>query len=346
MAISVLRQFVRYGEGVSTQDSTHEFDIAIVGAGPTGLYAAYYAGFRGLQVAVVDALPEVGGQITAMYPEKEIFDVAGFPHVKGRELVNGLAEQANQFKPSYFLDEQVIDFTSHDRGIQIATSRGTTISAKVLVVTSGIGSFRPRPIPVGEDWVGRGVVYFVPRLSDHANKDVVIIGGGDSAFDWAWSLRPLANSVTLVHRRDQFRAHAAMVDKVRDSGVHLITSAEITGIDGTDNVESVHITSKVDGSSSTLRADSVVAALGFIANIGPIADWGLTIEKRHIVVDTTMKTNLDRVYAAGDVTTYPGKVPLISVGFGEAATAINNAAPLIDPSHGIFPGHSSGESAD
>lgn len=346
MAISVLRHFVGYGDGVSTEEITHEFDIAIVGAGPTGLYSAYYAGFRGLKVAVVDALPEVGGQITAMYPEKEIFDVAGFPHIKGRELVDGLAEQANQFKPTYFLDEQVIDFASDQNGVRIATTRGTGISAKVLVLTAGIGSFRPRPVPVGEDWVGRGVVYFVPRLSDHANQDVVIIGGGDSAFDWAWSLQPIANSVTLVHRRDQFRAHAAMVEKVRDSGVRLITSAEVTSIDGVDHVESVDIRSKADNSSFTLRAQSVVAALGFIANIGPIAEWGLTIEKRHIVVDTTMKTNLERVYAAGDITTYPGKVPLISVGFGEAATAINNAAPLIDPSHGIFPGHSSGESAD
>ena len=320
--------------------------MLIIGAGPTGLYAAYYAGFRGFSVAVVEALPEPGGQITAMYPEKDIFDVAGFPQVKGRALVEGLLEQANQFKPAYFLGEQAVDLTNDATGATVTTDAGTTIRAKAVVITSGIGSFKPRPIPIGEEWVGRGVVYFVPQLAEHANKDVVIIGGGDSAFDWAWALTPIANSVTLVHRRDQFRAHASMVDKVRDAGVRLVTSAEICDARGSDGITEIDIKYKSDGSVETLQADTVVAALGFIANIGPLADWGLNLEKRRVVVDTSMRTNHERVYAAGDITTYPGKVPLISVGFGEAATAVNNAAPHIDPTHGVFPGHSSGESTD
>lgn len=320
--------------------------MLIIGAGPTGLYAAYYAGFRGFSVAVVDALPEPGGQITAMYPEKDIFDVAGFPQVKGRALVDGLLEQANQFKPTYFLGEQAVDLTNDATGATVTTDAGTTIRAKAVVITSGIGSFKPRPIPIGEEWVGRGVVYFVPQLAEHTNKDVVIIGGGDSAFDWAWALTPIANSVTLVHRRDQFRAHASMVDKVRDAGVRLVTSAEICDARGSDGITEIDIKYKSDGSVETLQADTVVAALGFIANIGPLADWGLDLEKRRVVVDTSMRTNHERVYAAGDITTYPGKVPLISVGFGEAATAVNNAAPHIDPTHGVFPGHSSGESTD
>ncbi|MFZ1671305.1 MAG: NAD(P)/FAD-dependent oxidoreductase [Candidatus Nanopelagicales bacterium] len=325
--------------------SSHECDMLIVGAGPTGLYAAYYAGFRGFSVAIVDALPEPGGQITAMYPEKDIFDVAGFPVVKGRELVDGLVEQANAFSPTYFLGEQAIEFENHSDGVTVTTDARTRISAKAMVITSGIGSFKPRPIPVGEEWIDKGVVYFVPRLNDHAGKDVVIIGGGDSAFDWAWSLMPIAASVTLVHRREQFRAHASLVDKVRDAGVRLITSAELDGVEGADWIEQVSVKSKADGATETIKAQTVVAALGFIANIGPLAQWGLELEKRHILVDTSMATNMERVYAAGDITHYPGKVALISVGFGEAATAVNNAAPHIDPTHGVFPGHSSGESA-
>ncbi|NQU36875.1 MAG: NAD(P)/FAD-dependent oxidoreductase [Actinobacteria bacterium] len=319
--------------------------MLIIGAGPTGLYAAYYAGFRGFSVIVMDALPEPGGQITAMYPEKEIFDVGGFPAIKGRDLVDGLLEQANQFRPTYFLGEQAIDLVSDRTAVTVTSDAGTQVRAKTLLITSGIGSFKPRPIPIGEEWVGNGVVYFVPRLAEHAGNDIVIIGGGDSAFDWAWSLQPIANSVTLVHRRDQFRAHAAMVEKVRGAGVRLITSAEIAGARGDGALTEIDVKSKADGSIETLPAQSVVAALGFIANIGPLADWGLELEKRRILVDTTMATNIDRVYAAGDITAFPGKVPLISVGFGEAATAVNNAAPLIDPTHGVFPGHSSGESS-
>ncbi len=322
--------------------SSHECDMLIIGAGPTGLYAAYYAGFRGFSVAIVDALPEAGGQITAMYPEKDIFDVAGFPQIKGRELVYGLLEQADQFAPRYFLGEQAVSLTDDAEGATVTTDLGTHIKAKAVVITSGIGSFKPRPIPIGEEWVGRGVVYFVPKLDEHADKDIVIIGGGDSALDWAWALQPIAASVTLVHRRDKFRAHASMVEKVRDVGVRLVTSAEISEARGDATITEIDITHRTDGSVETLKAQTVVAALGFIANIGPLADWGLDLEKRHLLVDTTMKTNHDRVYAAGDITAYPGKVPLISVGFGEAATAVNNAAPLIDPTHGVFPGHSSG----
>ncbi|MGV1035916.1 MAG: NAD(P)/FAD-dependent oxidoreductase [Candidatus Nanopelagicales bacterium] len=319
--------------------------MLIIGAGPTGLYAAYYAGFRGFSVAIVDALPEPGGQITAMYPEKDIFDVAGFPVIKGRELVDGLVAQANTFSPTYYLGEQAIELDDHSDSVTVTTDAGTRITAKAIVITSGIGSFKPRPIPVGEEWIDKGVVYFVPRLNDHKDKDVVIIGGGDSAFDWAWSLVPIAASVTLVHRREQFRAHASLVDKVRDAGVRLITSAELDGVAGADWIEQVSVKSKADGGVESLKAQTVVAALGFIANIGPLAQWGLDLEKRHILVDTSMATNIERVYAAGDITHYPGKVALISVGFGEAATAVNNAAPHIDPTHGVFPGHSSGESA-
>lgn len=323
-----------------------ECDLLIVGAGPSGLYAAYYAGFRGWSVIVMDALPEAGGQITAMYPEKLIFDVAGFPEIRGRDLVDNLLRAAARFSPTYMLGVQAIGLDTSAAGpVTITSSGGAVISAKALLITGGIGSFTPRALPAGEGWEGRGLVYFVPRLAEHSGKDVVIVGGGDSAFDWAYSLAPLARSVCLVHRRDQFRAHAATVDAVRDLGVRLFTSSEVTNLSGDGHVSRAVITHKVTGEDTIVPAQTVVAALGFVANIGPISAWGLALDKRRILVDSAMRTNLPRVFAAGDIVTYEGKVPLLSVGFGEAALAVNNAAPVIDPGLGVFPGHSSGESA-
>ncbi len=327
---------------------THECDILIIGAGPAGLYAAYYAGFRGWSVVVMDALPEPGGQITAMYPEKDIFDVAGHTTVKGRVLVENLVAAAEPFKPEYLLGEQAVTLQTSDEGpVTVTGTQGSTVEAKAVIITGGIGSFTPRALPADDGWAGRGLVYFVPRLADHADKDIVIVGGGDSAFDWAYSLAPLARSVSLVHRREQFRAHGSMVDTVREMGVRLFTSSEVSAIRGDESsVAEVEVTHKETGEVTVLPAQTVVAALGFVANIGPIAGWGLDLAKRHIRVDTAMRTSLPRVFAAGDITTYEGKVPLISVGFGEAALAVNNAAPLVDPGMGIFPGHSSGGAAE
>jgi thioredoxin reductase (NADPH) len=328
-------------------DVTHECDILIIGAGPAGLYGAYYAGFRGWSVAVMDALPEVGGQITAMYPEKDIFDIAGFPAVKGRVLVDNLVAAAAPFTPTYLLGEQAVGLqASADEPVTVTGSLGSAVRAKAVIITGGIGSFTPRPLPADEGWAGRGLVYFVPRLADHADRDIVIVGGGDSAFDWAHSLAPIARSVALVHRREQFRAHGSMVEAVRGMGVRLFTSSEVSAIRGDGVIGEVEVTHKTSGEVTTLPAQTVVAALGFVANIGPIAGWGVELVKRHIRVDTAMRTNLPRVFAAGDIVTYEGKVPLISVGFGEAALAVNNAAPIVEPGMGIFPGHSSGGSGE
>lgn len=319
-------------------------DLLIVGAGPVGLYASYYAGFRGFSTMICDTLPEVGGQISAMYPEKMIFDVAGFPEVRGRDLVAGLAAQADHYAPTYLLGEQALDLAADTDGV-LMTTAARTVRAKAVLITGGIGAFRPRPLPAAEDFPGEGLVFFVPRLEEHADKDVVIVGGGDSAFDWALSLHPIARSVTIVHRRDAFRAHAGTVQRVRDAGVEILTPCEVSALYGQETITGVDVTNRTTSDVRTLPADTVVAALGFLAAIGPIAQWGLEIDKRHIVVGTTMATNVPRVFAAGDIATYPGKVPLISIGFGEAALAVNNAAPLIDPHHGVFPGHSSGEAA-
>jgi thioredoxin reductase len=317
----------------------HETDLLIVGAGPTGLYAAYYAGFRAMSVAVVDSLPELGGQITAMYPEKQILDVAGFPSVKGRDLVEGLVGQAATADPTYFLDRTATTLVEDDDGVTVALDDGTRIRAKAVLITAGIGKFSPRALPAGEGWVGRGLEFFVPSFAPYAGKHVVIVGGGDSAFDWALHLEPVARSVTLVHRREAFRAHERTVEAVRSSSVEIVTRAEVSALRGNGTLESVEIT--VDGESTIRPAQAVVAALGFIADLGPLQQWGIEVQKRHVVVDSSMRTNLPRVFAAGDITEYPGKVRLIAVGFGEAATAVNNAAVVIDPSAHVFPGHSS-----
>jgi thioredoxin reductase (NADPH) len=317
-----------------------DVDLAIIGAGPTGLFAAYYAGFRQLRVAVIDSLPELGGQITAMYPEKQILDVAGFPSVKGRDLVEGLVDQANTADPEYLLDRTASGLEHTDDDVTVTLDDGTTVTAKAVLITAGIGKFSPRPLPAGDGWLGRGMEFFVPSFAPYAGKDVLIVGGGDSAFDWAIHLEPIARSVTMVHRRDAFRAHGRSVQTVRDLGVEIITKAQVTGLFGEPTVAEVEIT--VDGEEPVRRpAQAVVAALGFVADLGPLQQWGIEVEKRHVVVNAAMRTNLPRVFAAGDITEYPGKVRLIAVGFGEAATAVNNAAVVVDPSAHVFPGHSS-----
>jgi thioredoxin reductase (NADPH) len=321
----------------------HEVDLLVIGAGPVGLFAAYYSGFRGLSVAVVDSLPELGGQITAMYPEKDILDVAGFPVVKGKELVHGLVAQAATADPTYLLGRTALTLASDEAAgeVRVGLDDGTAVTAKAVIITAGIGKFAPRPLPAAEEWTGDEVAFFVPTFAPYAGKDVVIVGGGDSAFDWALALEPVAASVTLVHRRDAFRAHQATVDKVLSSTVQVRTNANVTRLVGDHGLEALEVEDVKTHETATLPAQAVVAALGFVADLGPIQTWGLEVHKRHIVVDSATRTNLPRVFAAGDVTDYPGKVRLIAVGFGEAATAVNNAAVAINPGAHLFPGHSS-----
>lgn len=311
-------------------------DVLIVGAGPVGLFGAYYAGVRGLSTAVLDSLPEPGGQITAMYPEKAIFDVAGFPAIRGRELVSNLVAQAAPFQPGYLLGQQAVGLERGDQ-LVVTTSSGHRVRARSIIITGGIGTFTPRPLPTGEEMLGRGVVHFVPDPSEYHGLDVVIVGGGDSAVDWALLLEPIAKSVALVHRRAAFRAHPHSVEVLRDSSVQLVTDAQVSAVLG-DPVTGIQVS--VADQLQVLPCDRLVAALGFIANLGPLLEWGMEIkQRRHVVVATSMATSVPGVYAAGDICEYDGKVRLIATGFGEVATAVNNAVGYLDPSASVFPGH-------
>jgi len=324
-------------------ETPSEVDLLIVGAGPTGLFAAYYAGFRELSTAVVDSLPEPGGQVTAMYPEKKIFDVAGFPVVLGRDLVTSLVEQADQFKPTYLLGKRARTLSEVDGKFEVGLDGGGVVRTGAILITAGMGEFTPRPLPAGDGWLGRGVVNFVPELEALRDQDVVIVGGGDSAFDWALSLHPIARSVTLVHRRNKFRAFAATVRQVRELGVPIITDAQVMELRGdpAGTLAEVELDVKDEAEPVVLPAQTVVAALGFTADLGPIESWGLEITRRAVSVDTTMRTAREGIYAAGDIAAYPGKVKLIATGFGEAATAVNNIAVALNPEAHLFPGHSS-----
>jgi ferredoxin/flavodoxin---NADP+ reductase len=315
--------------------TTYETDVLIVGAGPAGLYGAYYAGFRGLTTTVVDVLPQAGGQVMALYPEKEIRDVAGIPAIRGRDFVAALVEQAAAYDPRYLLGRQAVTL-SHDN--EVTLDDGTVVRARAIVLTSGIGTPTPRSLECGAEWVGKGVSYFVLDPAAHADQDVVVVGGGDSALDWADLLAPIARSVTLVHRRSVFRGHAATLDRVR-AHTRIHTDTRVVALEGTDRLDKATLRSET-GEETVIPTDHVIAALGFISDLGPLRDWGLSLAGRSVAVDRSMRTNLPGVYAAGDLTDYDGKVKLMSVGFGEVATAVNHAAVDIDPTLTLFPGHS------
>jgi thioredoxin reductase len=316
-------------------------DILLVGAGPTGLYGAYCAGFRGLRTVVVDGLPQPGGQISALYPEKEILDVAGLPRVRGRDFVAALLDQADRYRPEYLLGCQAVTLDRDASGRpEVTLSDGQVIRAGAVILTAGIGTFTPRKLPAGEDFLGRGLSYFVTDPDVHTGQNVLVVGGGDSAVDWALALEPIAKSVTLVHRRSAFRAHAASVTAVTEGGTQIVTDAEVEALAGEGTLRLAHVRVRGEEAPRVFEVDSVIAALGFVSNLGPLADWGLRLRGRSILVDSRMRTSLDRVYAAGDVTEYEGKVRLMSVGFGEVATAVNNAAVALDPELSLFPGHS------
>ena len=272
-----------------------------------------------------------------MYPEKSIFDVAGFPAIRGRDLVDALLAQAAPFTPDYLLGHQAVGLERGEGHFAVTTSAGMRIECRAIVITGGIGTFTPRPLPTGQEFLGRGMSHFVPDPSVYAGRNVVVVGGGDSAIDWALMLEPIAKSVVVIHRRDQFRAHPHSVEVLKASSVRLLTTAQIAAVRGDPNVGEVDV--DVAGTIHTVPCEKLIAALGFTANLGPLLEWGIEIRKRNIVVDTRGQTTVTGIYAAGDIVDYDGKVNLIATGFGEVATAINNAAAYLNPDVSAFPGH-------
>ena len=325
-------------------------DITIIGAGPTGLFGAFYAGMRGASCRLIDNLDQVGGQLTALYPEKYIFDVAGFPKILSKDLVKGMAEQALQFKAPVHLGENVTglkrDSENGKPAFTVVTDKDEYPSHSVLIA-GGIGAFTPRKLPLKDvdRWYGKGLHDRVLDPKVFSDKRVLLVGGGDSAFDWAVNLQGAARSIVMIHRRDGFRAHAATVRQVQAlcaaGKMELRTFWELKMIHGDERIDAVTIYNSKTKAEERLAVDSVIPQLGFISSLGAIAEWGLDIEKGEIKVSQTMATNIPGVFAAGDITTYPGKLKLIATGAAEAAIAVNHAVHFINPAAKVEPGHSS-----
>lgn len=318
------------------------YDVTIVGAGPVGMFAAYYAGFRKLTAKIIDSLDEVGGQVTALYPDKNIYDVAGFPGILGKDLVKNLYQQMEHHEPTLALGQQARELTRTPEGHWLIRSDQEEHLTRTMIISSGIGVFTPRMFgkPEVDGYEGRGLSFSMQQPDQYSGKRVLIVGGGDSAVDWANHLAPLADQVYVAHRRDQFRAHEASVEQMRRH-VEVIAPAQVKSIRGDARVEEVVLRCGADEPDRTLSVDAVLAFLGFHSDAGPLADWGLDLVKNQIPINQQCETNLPGIYAAGDCAYFPGKAKLIAVGFGEAATAINNLAVYIDPSKSVFPGHSS-----
>ncbi|QXE00787.1 NAD(P)/FAD-dependent oxidoreductase [Terribacillus sp. DMT04] len=322
--------------------SDQVYDVTIIGAGPVGLFTAFYGGMRQQSVKIIESLPHVGGQLSALYPEKFIYDIAGFPSIRAQELVDNLMEQLNRFDPSIALGESVDKVERlEDNTFRIETDKDVHYS-KTIIITAGNGAFQPRRLTVErcDEFEGVNLNYYVDNMQKYAGKRVLLAGGGDSAVDWALMLEPIAKEVILVHRRDQFRAHEHSVERLMQSNVRIMTPYVPVEMLGTDRIEQVVLQKVKSEEIETIDVDEVLVNYGFISSLGPIKQWDLEIEKNSIVVNTKQETNIAGIYAAGDICTYPGKVNLIASGFGEGPTAINNAKTYIDPDARVQPKHS------
>ncbi|MDX5474225.1 MAG: NAD(P)/FAD-dependent oxidoreductase [Bacillaceae bacterium] len=319
------------------------YDITIIGGGPVGLFTAFYGGMRQASVKIIESLPQLGGQLSALYPEKYIYDIAGFPKVRAQELIDNLKEQMSKFEPTTSLEQSVQTVEKMaDSVFKITTDKETHYS-KAIIITAGNGAFQPRRLELESavPYENKNLHYFVDDMNKFQGKKVVVFGGGDSAVDWALMLEPIAEKVTLVHRRDKFRAHEHSVETLMNSKVEIKTPwvpAELIGDD--EGIKQVVLEEVKTEKKEVLDVDAVIVNYGFVSSLGPIKDWGLEIEKNSIVVNSKMETNIPGIYAAGDICTYPGKVKLIACGFGEAPTAVNNAKSYIDPKAKVQPLHS------
>lgn len=317
----------------------HKTDVVIVGAGPVGLFSVFECGMVRLNCHVVDVLDDAGGQCTALYPEKPIYDIPGFPRVEAAELIVRLKAQAAAFRPVYHLGEQVQALEPLTGGFwQVTTSKGTVLQAKAVIVAAGVGSFGPNrpPLPGIEAYEGKSVFYYVTHRENFRGKKVVIAGGGDTAVDWALSLSEIASKVSVIHRRDKFRAapesEARLKALAKAGKLDLVVPYQLHGLDGANGQLKSVAVATLDGVTKKIDADVLLPFFGLSMALGPIADWGMALERNQIAVEpATMATNLKGIFGVGDVVTYPGKLKLILTGFAESAIAARSAYALVHP---------------
>ena len=321
-----------------TNNPNFETDVAIIGAGPVGLFAVFECGMVGLKCHVIDSLEQIGGQCTALYPEKPIYDIPAYPEIMAADLIENLEKQAAPFNPVYHLNQQVVSISNNDANVELMTSKGNTIKAKAIIIAGGSGAFGPNKPPLEglDTYEGKSVFYMVRQKQDFADKDVVIAGGGDSAVDWTLSLATIAKSVRLVHRRDKFRAAPENVKKLHDlhaaGNIEIVTPYQLKSLEGNDGILAAVNVADIEGNIRSLKADILLPFYGLAMDLGPIADWGLDLEHHHIQVHpTTCRTNQKNIYAIGDIAAYENKKKLILTGFSEAAFAAYDIYKLINP---------------
>jgi len=310
---------------------TMQFDVVIIGAGPSGLFSAFQAGMLGMKSAIIDSLEAVGGQCSALYPEKPIYDIPAYPEIISQNLVDKLYQQAAPFSPQYFLSQQVVKLEGYSNFFKLKTSAHNEIQAKVVIIAAGAGSFGPNRPPLEniETYEGKSIFYLVTNRENFAGKNIVIAGGGDSALDWAISLSEIAN-VSIVHRRNKFRAAPATVQKIYEleslGKIKMVINYQLDGLIGKNGLLEEVIVADLDGNKKSLKADILLPFFGLAQNLGPILDFGLNINNHHIKVSYPyFETNIKGIYAVGDVATYEGKLKLILTSFAESASALHHA---------------------
>ena len=321
-------------------------DITIIGAGPSGLFTAFQAGMYEASVRIIDSIGEPGGQLTALYPEKYIFDAPGFSRITAKCLAKNLFEQADQFSPELRLDETALDITNHSEHnlIKVITDKDSYLT-KTVIIAAGLGAFKPRTLAIQdiERFEGNGIYYFVREKESFTGKSIVIAGGGDSAVDWALNLIDTAKNITLVHRKETFRAHPnsiqQLLDVAKQGRINICTPYEIKNVSGNKELTEIVI-SDASGKEMRVRADALLLLLGFSSDLGPIEKWGLDIEDGRIKVDIHMETNRRGIFAVGDIANYPGKLKLILTGFSDGAQAVRSTVPYIRPGDKKAHGHS------
>ncbi|MCG3089360.1 NAD(P)/FAD-dependent oxidoreductase [Sporosarcina cyprini] len=316
-------------------------DITIIGGGPTGLFASFYAGMREMSVKIIDSLPQLGGQLIELYPDKYIYDVGGFPKILAKDLVANLVTQAHYSNPEIHLGETAVSVKRDGDHFILETDKGVHLTRTILL-TAGIGAFQPRKIGLAEEveFEGTTLHYGIKDLSMFKDKNVLVCGGGDSAVDWALMLEDIASNVSLVHRRERFTAHETSVNQLMESKVNVLTSRAVKSISGENGMVSEVVLAQKDGTEESVEIDHLIVNYGNISSLGPIKEWGLEMDRTSVLVNSKMETNIEGIYAAGDITSYDGKVKLIAVGLGEAPVAVNHAKAYIDPKARLQPLHS------